>query len=411
MMKALQRIPVLARHPARSRGACLRFFSSRMASTTFSDEEAALRDSVSRYAKQVIGPKVSEMDQKGCLAPGILRSMFQQGLMGLEVSEAHGGSGQSFVSSLIVIEELAKVDPAISVICDIQNTLINTSVRVYGSDSQRSSYLPRLAQNTLGSFCLSEPGSGSDAFALKTRAVADGNDWIINGSKCWISNAADAGLFIVFANADPSKKHRGITAFVVERDNPGLSVGKHEDKLGIRASSTCEVSFVDCRVSSNAVLGGIGNGYKIAIGLLNEGRVGIAAQMLGLAEGAYEYAMPYIMQREQFGQSIANFQGMMFQYAHAAMQIEAAKALVYNTARLKEAGHNIQKEAAMCKYFASHVAEDTASQAIDWLGGVGFTKQYAAEKFYRDAKIGKIYEGTSNIQLQTIAKLEQERFK
>jgi alkylation response protein AidB-like acyl-CoA dehydrogenase len=337
--------------------------------------------------------------------------MFDQGLMGLEVSELHGGSGQTFVSSLIVIEELAKVDPAISVICDIQNTLINTSVRVYGDDAQRSLYLPRLAQNTLGSFCLSEPGSGSDAFALKTRAIADGSDWVINGSKCWISNASDAGLFIVFANADPSKKHRGITAFLVERDNPGLSIGKHEDKLCIRASSTCEVSFVDCRVSGGAVLGGVGNGYKIAIGLLNEGRVGIAAQMLGLAEGAYDYAMPYMMQREQFGQPIASFQGMMFQYAHAAVQIEAAKALVYNTARLKEAGVNIQKEAAMCKYFASHVAEETASRAIDWLGGVGFTKQFGAEKFYRDAKIGKIYEGTSNIQLQTIAKLEQERFK
>merc|ERR1719229_411865 len=297
------------------------------------------------------------------------------------------------------------VDPAVAVLMDIHNTLLVTMMNRYGTPEQKQNYLARMSTDTVSSFCLSEPGAGSDAFALKTSAKRDGDDWILEGNKAWISNSQEAGLFLVFANADPSKGHKGITAFVVERDNPGLTIGKKEDKLGIRASSTCEISLDACRVPADAMLGDLGQGYKMAISLLNEGRIGIGAQMVGLARGAFDYALAYMCTRKQFGKPVADFQGMQFQYARARMEIEAARVLVYNAARLKESGQPFVVEAAMAKLKASEVAQSVSSQAIDWLGGVGFTKEFLAEKYYRDSKIGTIYEGTSNIQLATIAKL------
>jgi len=316
-----------------------------------------------------------------------------------------------FTAACMAVEEVAKVDPAVAVLMDIQNTLIVTSFRNYGTKEQAEKYLTRLSTDTVGSFCLSEEGSGSDAFALKTLARRDGDDWVIDGSKCWISNSVEAGIFVVFATVDPSKGYKGITAFVVERDNPGITIGKKEDKLGIRASSTCEVVFENCRVPADAVLGEVGKGYKIAIGLLNEGRIGIAAQMVGLAQGSFDYALSYMCTRKQFGTAVADFQGMQFQYARARMEIEAARVLVYNAARLKEAGMPYTQEAAMAKLKASEVAQSVSSQCIDWLGGVGYTKEFLAEKYFRDAKIGTIYEGTSNIQLITIAKNIRAAYK
>jgi len=318
---------------------------------------------------------------------------------------------QVFFSSIILIEELAKVDPGIAVIVDIQNTLINTIIAKFGNPDQKKHFLPKMATNYVGSFCLSEASSGSDAFAMKTKAQRSGNDYIINGTKLWISNAPEAKIFIVFANIDHSQGYKGITAFLVEKSNPGLQVGKKEDKLGIRCSSTCEVNFIDCKVHKDMILGELGKGYKIAIESLNEGRIGIAAQMLGLAEGAFDYAMTYIHQREQFGQKVADFQGMQFQYADVATQIEAAKLLVYNAVRLKENNLPFVQEAAMAKWYSARVAELAASRGVEWLGGVGFTKEFAAEKYYRDCKIGAIYEGTHNIMAQTIAKNIQKRYK
>merc|ERR1719229_281373 len=303
------------------------------------------------------------------------------------------------------------VDPAVAVLMDIHNTLLVTMMNRYGTPEQKQNYLARMSTDTVTSFCLSEPGSGSDAFALKTRAKRDGDDWLLEGSKCWISNAKEAGLFFVFANADPDKGHRGITTFVVERDNPGMTIGKKEDKLGIRASSTCEINLDACRVPADAMLGDLGQGYKMAISLLNEGRIGIGAQMVGLARGAFDYAMDYMCTRKQFGKPVADFQGMQFQYARAAMEIEAARVLVYNAARLKESGQPFVQEAAMAKLKASEVAQDVSSQCIDWLGGVGFTKEFMAEKYYRDSKIGTIYEGTSNMQLATIAKILRQQYE
>lgn len=363
-----------------------------------------LRESAAKFAQEVIAPRVIDMDQAGAMAPEVVSALFEQGLMGIEVPTEFGGVGSSFVAACLAVEEVAKVDPSVAVLMDIQNTLLVTAFNRYGSQAQKEQYLPRLASDTVASFCLSEPNSGSDAFALKSRAVRDGDDWVIDGGKCWISNSIEAGLFVVFANADPSKGHRGITAFVVERENPGLKIGKKEDKLGIRASSTCELVLEGCRVSGDAVLGEVGQGYKMAIDLLNEGRIGIGAQMVGLAQGAFDYALAYMVTRKQFGQSIADFQGMQFQYARAKMEIEAARVLVYNAARLKESGKPFIVEAAMAKLKASEVAQSVSSQCIDWLGGVGFTKEFLAEKYYRDSKIGTIYEGTSNIQLATIAK-------
>ena len=317
----------------------------------------------------------------------------------------------SFMSSVIVIEELAKVDPSISVCVDVQNTLVETAFRTWGSSLLQEKYLPGLAQDTLGSFCLTEWGSGSDAFALKTTATRDGNDWVLNGTKAWITNSHEAGVFIVMANTDISKGYKGITAFIVERDFPGLTVGKKEDKLGIRASSTCEVRLNNVRVPSENVLGEVGKGYKIAIEVLNEGRIGIGAQMVGLAQGALDTTVPYLHQRQQFGKPIANFQGMQFSIADAATEIEAARLMVYNAARLKEEGKPFIIEAAMAKLYASLVAGRVSSSCVNMCGGIGYTKEFGAEKFYRDAKIGEIYEGTSNICRETIAKLLAPRYK
>jgi len=376
----------------------------RPAATAVSEDEEMLRDSAAKFAQEVIAPKVLEMDKAGAMCPEVISALFEQGLMGIEVPAEYGGVGMGFTAACLAVEEIAKVDPSVAVLMDIQNTLLVTAFNRYGSQQQKEQYLPRLATDTVASFCLSEPGSGSDAFALKTRAVKDGDDWILEGGKSWISNSIEAGVFVVFANADPAKGHRGITAFIVERENSGLKIGKKEDKLGIRASSTCELVLEGCRVPGDAVLGEVGQGYKMAIELLNEGRIGIGAQMVGLAQGAFDYALAYMVTRKQFGQSIADFQGMQFQYARAKMEIEAARVLVYNAARLKESGQPFIQEAAMAKLKASEVAQSVSSQCIDWLGGVGFTKEFLAEKYYRDSKIGTIYEGTSNIQLATIAK-------
>ncbi|CAK0867359.1 unnamed protein product [Prorocentrum cordatum] len=353
-----------------------------------------LRDSVAQFAREVISPRTQAMDEAGQMDADIIQACFEQGIMGVEVPTEHGGVGLGFTAACLAVEEIAKVDAAVAAMIDIHNTLLVRAFMEYGNEEQRDTWLPRLASDTLAAFCISEPGSGSDAFALQTRAVRDGDDWVIDGGKCWISNAMEAGVFVVFANADPSKGHKGITAFVVEKGNPGLQIGKKENKLGIRASSTCELVFEGMRVPGNAVLGEVGQGYKIAISLLNEGRIGIAAQMVGLASGAFDYAMGYMVTRtKQFGQVVADFQGMQFQYARARMEIEAARCLVYNAARLKENGKPFVMEAAMAKLKASEVAQSVTSEAIDWLGGVGFTKEFLAEKYYRDSKIGTIYEG------------------
>jgi len=382
----------------------------RPAVTSLTEDEEMMRDSAAKFAKEFLAPQVQAMDQAGEMTPEVVAALFENGMMGIEAPAELGGVGLGFTAACLAVEEVAAVDPAIAVLMDIQNTLLITSFNQYGTKEQKEQYLSRLATDTVGSFCLSESGSGSDAFALKTSAKRDGSDWVLDGSKCWISNSREAGLFVVFANADPSKGHRGITTFVVERDNPGLSIGKKEDKLGIRASSTCEINLDSCRVPESAMLGELGQGYKMAISLLNEGRIGIGAQMVGLARGAFDYALAYMCTRKQFGKPVADFQGMQFQYARARMEIEAARVLVYNAARLKESGQPFVQEAAMAKLKASEVAQSVSSQCIDWLGGVGFTKEFLAEKYYRDAKIGTIYEGTSNIQLATIAKGIRQKY-
>ncbi|OAJ41070.1 hypothetical protein BDEG_24721 [Batrachochytrium dendrobatidis JEL423] len=386
--------------------------------------EMQLKDAVARFAKKEVQPLVHEMDEKEMLDKRVLKGLFDQGLMGIETPTDYGGSESSFMSAILTIEELAKVDPSVSVICDVQNTLVNTLFKRYGTASQKEKYLTGLATDKVGCFCLSEAGSGSDAFALQTSAVKKNGKYIINGSKMWITNSYEAEIFLVFANVDPSQGYKGITCFIVEKDM-GVKVAKKEIKLGIRASSTCSLSFDDVEVPAENVLGEVGKGYKYAIEILNEGRIGIAAQMLGLAQGAFDNALPYMYQRKQFGQAIGDFQasipgyfypvirqqillilnGMQFQVAQVAMEIEAARLLTYNAARLKEEGKSFVKEAAMAKLYASQVAEKSASKAIEWVGGVGFTREFPIEKFYRDCKIGAIYEGTSNIQLQTIAKL------
>lgn len=388
-----------------------RAFSSRPALTTLSEDEQMLQQNVRDFAKNAILPKVTEMDKTQVLDRGLLKSMFDQGYMGIEIPSQYNGADLSFMSSIIVIEELAKVDPAVSVVCDVQNTLVNNMFLRFGSEELKAKYCPQLAENTLASFCLSEPGSGSDAFGMKTKAEQDGDYYVLNGSKFWITNAHEAGVYVVMANADFSKGYKGITAFVVERDNPGLTVGKKEDKLGIRASSTCEVTLTDCRVHKSDIMGELGKGYKIAIETLNEGRIGIAAQMLGLADGAFQSILPYIHERKQFGQPIANFQGMQFQISECAADIEAARLLTYNAARLKESGEDFIKAAAIAKLTAARAAEKVSSRAVNMLGGVGFTTAFHTEKFFRDCKIGQIYEGTENIHLQTIAKYIQKELQ
>jgi len=372
--------------------------------TQLSEEEKMFRDVVRRFARQEIAPLVRRMDHEAKLDAGLLRKIFAQGFMGIDIPEEYGGQGGSFFQSVLMIEELAAVDPAVSVCVDVQNTLVNNAVRLWGSAEQREKYLRRLASDMVGSYALSEAGAGSDAFALTASARKVDGGWVIDGQKLWITNAAEAGLFLVFATVDASLGYKGITCFLVERETEGLSVGKKEDKLGIRASSTCEVVLNRVWVGDDAVLGEVGKGYKVAIETLNEGRIGIGAQMLGLAQGALDHAVGYARQRKQFGKAIGDFQGVQFMLAECAVEIEAARLLVYNAARLRDAGQEFVQQAAMAKYYASIIAENVASRAIEVFGGVGFTKEYPVEKLYRDAKIGRIYEGTSNMQRVVIAK-------
>ncbi|RPD62118.1 acyl-CoA oxidase [Lentinus tigrinus ALCF2SS1-7] len=376
---------------------------------TFSEEEQMLRESVRRFAEDVVAPKVREMDENEMMDKSIIKGLFEQGLMGIETSADHGGAESSFTSAIIAIEELARIDPSVSVLCDVHNTLVATILRKYGNKEQQDKWLPVLSESMLGSFCLSEPASGSDAFALQTRAVKDGNDWVLNGTKMWITNSYEADFFLIFANIDPSKGYKGITCFIATKDM-GVKIAKKEQKLGIRASSTCSLAFDDLRIPAENVIGGEGKGYKIAIEILNEGRIGIAAQMLGLAQGAFDKAVPYTFQRTQFGKPIGTFQGMQFQQAEAAIEIEAARLLTYNAARRKEEGLDFVREAAMAKYYASQVAQKVSGAAIEWCGGIGFTRETGIEKYWRDSKIGAIYEGTSNIQLLTIAKMIQKQY-
>jgi len=372
--------------------------------TTLSEDESMFRDAVRQFAEEAVAPRVHDMDAKAALDPELLPQLFEMGLMGVEVPEQWGGAGLTFFTSVLVVEELSRVDPSVGVLVDVQNTLVNNCLLRWGNEEQKARYFPRLTSDTVGAYALSEAGSGSDAFALATRARRDGDDWVLEGRKLWITNGGEAGIFIIFANANPEAGYKGITAFIVERDFPGFSIGKKEDKLGIRASSTVELILDGVRVPHENVLGEVGQGYKIAIETLNEGRIGIGAQMVGLAQGALEHTLRYVREREQFGKPIAEFQGVQFQLAQMRTDIEAARLLVYNAARLKDAGQPFLEEAAMAKLFASQVAQRVSSQAIDLFGGYGFTREYPVEKLYRDSKIGTIYEGTTNMQLQTIAK-------
>ena len=372
--------------------------------TVLSDEEKMFQSTVRRFARERIGPHVREMDEAGVFRKDLLHEMFELGLMGIEIPEEHGGQGGSFFQAVLAVEALASVDPSAAVIVDVQNTIANNVIIRWGNEDQKRRYLPKLARDTVASFGLSEAGAGSDAFSLSTRATKHGDHYSITGRKLWITNASEAGLYLLFANANPEAGYRGITCFLVERNFPGFQVGKKEDKLGIRASSTCELILDECRVPAENVLGEVGKGYKIAIETLNEGRIAIGAQMAGLAQGALDYAIAYSKQRQQFGKAIADFQGVQFELAQMATDVEAARLLVYNGARMRDAGLPFVTEAAMAKYFASQIAESTASRAVEIFGGVGFTKDYPVEKLYRDAKIGRIYEGTSNMQKLTIAK-------
>ena len=372
--------------------------------TRLSEEEELLRAMVREFAEAEMAPLVRQMDEAAAIPRTLIDQLFTLGVMGIEIPEAHGGAGGSFMLSVLAVEELSRVDPAVAVVVDVQNTLVINALRRWATSDQQARWLPALATHAVGAYALSEPGAGSDAFALTTRAVRDGDGWMLTGRKLWITNAAEAALFIVFATADPSAGHRGITAFVVDRDTPGFAVGKKEDKLGIRASSTCELLLDECRVPDASVLGEVGRGYRVAIETLNEGRIGIAAQMVGLAQGALDHAIAYVHERRQFGQRIASFQAVQFQIAQAATELEAARLATYNAARLRDAGEPFLTEGAMAKLFASQVAERVSSLAVQLFGGVGYTKDYPVEKLYRDAKIGQIYEGTSNLQLQTIAR-------
>ncbi len=372
--------------------------------TTLSEDEVLLRQSIREFAEAQVRPLVREMDEEARLAPQLIEQLFTLGVMGVEIPEAHGGAGGTFFHSVLVVEELSRVDPSVGVVVDVQNTLVINAILRWGTPALQNRLLPRLASSTIGAYALSEAGSGSDAFALQTRARKTDAGYVLNGRKLWITNGNEADIFIVFATIDPQIGYKGITAFIVERGAPGFTIGKKEDKLGIRASSTCELIFEDCAVGADLVLGAVGKGYKVAIETLNEGRIGIGAQMVGLAQGALDHAIRYSKERKQFGAAIADNQGVQFQLARAAMDVELARLSVYNAARLRDTGQPFLTEAAMCKLFASEAAERTASLAINLHGGNGFVKDYPVEKLYRDAKIGQIYEGTSNLQLQTIAK-------
>lgn len=378
---------------------------TRHALSELSEQERMFQEAVADFAASEIAPKVREMDEAARMDPELIGRLFEMGLMGVEIPEEYGGTGADFFTSVLIVEELSKVDPSIGVLVDVQNTLVINAFMRWANDDQKSRYLPRLASDTVGAYALSEAGSGSDAFALACRATPDGDDWILNGHKLWITNGDEAGVFIVFATVDPDAGYKGITAFIVDREFDGFSSGKKEDKLGIRASSTTELVFDNVRVSGANLLGEVGKGYKVAIETLNEGRIGIGAQMLGLAQGALDHTVRYVKERQQFGRAIGSFQGVQFQLAEMATEIAAARLLVYNAARLKDAGQPFLTYAAMAKLFASESAQRVASMCIDLHGGYGFTKEYPVEKLYRDAKIGTIYEGTSNMQKQTIAKV------
>lgn len=373
--------------------------------TVFSDDELAMKDMVGKLSREKFAPLVKEMDEIGHMNPSVVKTLFENGLMNISVDPKYDGAGASYFACILAIEELAKTDPSISVMVDVHNTLFNETLAVYGTKEQQEKYLPRCGIDLVGAFALSETNSGSDAFSLKTSARREGDHFVINGSKCWITNSEQAGAFIVFANADFSAGYKGITAFLVEKNTPGLSLGKPENKLGIRASSTCPLIFEDVKVPASNIVGEYGKGYKIAIETLNEGRIGIGAQMLGLAQGVFDYSVKYTLERTAFKQKIFDFQGMQHQIADVATRIETARLLVYNAARLREGGMSYVKEAAMAKYHAGEVAVYTSNKAIEWMGGVGFTRDYPVEKYLRDSKIGQIYEGTSNIQLNTIAKI------
>ncbi len=373
--------------------------------TTLTEDEILFRDNIRQFADEKIRPHVKEMDEKGVFEKDLIHDFFQLGLMGIEIPEQYGGGGARFFEAILAVEELSRVDASSGVIVDVQNTLVNNALLRWGNEDQKKRFLPKMATEIVGAYALSEAGSGSDAFAMQTRAALKGAEYVLNGRKLWITNGKEAGLFVLFATLDPSAGYKGITAFLIEKDFPGFTVGKKEDKLGIRASSTCELILEDCRVPKENVLGEPGKGYKIAIETLNEGRIGIGAQMVGLARGAWEFASKYAVERKQFGKSISEFQGIQFQIAQMATELEAARLMVYNCARMKDAGIPFVKEAAMTKLFASQAAERVTSLAIEIYGGYGFTKDYPVEKYWRDAKIGKIYEGTSNMQLATIAKL------
>src|SRR3954449_1749298 len=372
--------------------------------TALSDDEKMFQSTVRKFARERIRPFVREMDDACVFRKDIIQQFFEMGLMGIEIPEEYGGQGGTFFQAILAVEELSAVDPSAGVIVDVQNTICNNALLRWATAEQKAKYLPRLAANTVASYALSEAGSGSDAFAMATRAEDRGDHFLLNGRKLWITNAAESGFFLLFANANPEAGYRGVTAFLTERGFPGFQVGKKEDKLGIRASSTCELILEDCRVPKENVVGEPGKGYKIAIETLNEGRIGIGAQMIGVARGALEYAIAYTKERKQFGQSVADFQGVQFQIAAAATELEAARLMVYNAARLKDAKQPFLREAAMAKLFSSQVAEKVTSLAVQLFGGNGYTKEYPVEKFWRDSKVGQIYEGTSNMQLATIAK-------
>lgn len=373
--------------------------------TTLSEDEQMFRSSVREFAEGELRPRVEQMDEAGKLDPSIIKQCFELGLMGIETPEEFSGAGANFFTAILAVEELSRVDASVGVFVDVQNTLVNNALIRWGSPDQKAKYLTALASGTVGAYALSEPSSGSDAFAMQTRAVDQGDHYVLNGQKLWITNGIEAEVFILFANANPEAGYRGITAFIVEKSFPGFSVGKKENKLGIRASSTVELILEDCRVPKENLLGEAGKGYKISIETLNEGRIGIGAQMIGIATGALESAIAYTAERQQFGKSINQFQGVQFQLAEMATALEAARLMVYNAARMKDAGITFVKEAAMAKLYSSRVAEQVASKAIELYGGYGYVKDYPVEKYWRDSKIGAIYEGTSNMQLQTIAKL------
>ncbi|MDH3205933.1 MAG: acyl-CoA dehydrogenase [Gemmatimonadota bacterium] len=383
----------------------LNLTDARPALTSLTEQERMFQEATRDFAETEVAPKVMDMDRAQAIDPDIIRQLFELGLMGVEVPEHYGGAGADFFASVLIVEELSRVDPSVAVLADVQNTLVVNALLRWATQDQLARHLPRLASDMIGSYALSEVGSGSDAFALRCMARSEGDDWVLDGRKMWITNAAEAGLFIVFATVDPDAGYRGITAFLVDRDAEGFSVGKKEDKLGIRASSTCELILDGVRVSGDEVLGEVGHGYKVAIETLNEGRIGIGAQMLGLAQGAFDHTVRYVQEREQFGRTIGSFQAVQFELAEMATEIEAARLLVYNAARLKKAGESFAVKGAMAKLFASEMAQRVASRCIDLHGGYGFTTEYPVEKLYRDAKIGTIYEGTSNMQKQTIAKV------